>query len=76
MTPHLSGALMSAVNYSEMLNKAVEKGAPLATTKFHLDNFGRGRDRPFGRPPAQIRTCSITAYGSYFGCLAWKRSFG
>jgi hypothetical protein len=31
---------------------------------------GRGRDRPFGRPPAQIRTCRITAYGSYFGCLA------
>jgi hypothetical protein len=31
---------------------------------------GRGRDRPSGRPPAQIRTCSITAYGSYFGCLA------
>ena len=31
---------------------------------------GRGRDRPCGRPPAQIRTCSITAYGSYFGCLA------
>jgi ELWxxDGT repeat protein len=31
---------------------------------------GRGRDRPCGRPPAQIRTCGITAYGSYFGCLA------
>ena len=28
---------------------------------------GRGRDRPLGRPPAQIRTCSITAYGSYLG---------
>ena len=31
---------------------------------------GRGRDRPCGRPPAQIRTCGITAYGSYLGCLA------
>src|SRR5215471_18444909 len=37
---------------------------------------GRGRDRPCGRPPAQIRTCSITAYGSYFGCLARKRASG
>jgi hypothetical protein len=34
-----------------------------------VPNLGRGRDRPCGRPPAQIRTCSITAYGSYFGCL-------
>lgn len=32
--------------------------------------IGCGRDRPFGRPPAQIRTCRITAYGSYFGYLA------
>jgi hypothetical protein len=31
---------------------------------------GRGRERPCGRPPAQIRTCGITAYGSYLGCLA------
>ena len=28
------------------------------------------------RPPAQIRTCSITAYGSYVGCLASKRWLG
>jgi hypothetical protein len=28
------------------------------------------------RPPAQIRTSSITAYGSYFGCLARKRASG
>ena len=27
-------------------------------------------------PPAQIRTCSITAYGSYLGCLASKRKLG
>jgi hypothetical protein len=30
----------------------------------------RGRDCPCGQPPAQIRTSGITAYGSYFGCLA------
>ena len=28
---------------------------------------GRGRDYPCGRPPAQIRTGRITAYGSYLG---------
>ena len=37
---------------------------------------GRGRDRPFGRPPARIRTCRVIASGSYVGCLASKRSFG
>jgi len=26
---------------------------------------GRGRDRPCGRPPAQIPACGITALGSY-----------
>jgi putative transposase len=30
-------------------------------------NGYRGRDGPFGPPPAQIRTCRITAYGSYLG---------
>ena len=38
--------------------------------------LGCGRDRPCGRPPAQIRTCSVTAYGSYLGCLARKRTRG
>jgi hypothetical protein len=28
---------------------------------------GRGRDRPFGRPPAQIPACGTTALGSYLG---------
>ena len=28
---------------------------------------GRGRDRPCGRPPAQIPACGITALGSYLG---------
>ena len=27
----------------------------------------RGRDRPYGRPPAQIPACGTTALGSYLG---------
>ena len=34
----------------------------------------RGRDRPCGRPPAQIPACGITALGSYLGCVAAKRA--
>jgi hypothetical protein len=36
----------------------------------------RGRDRPCGRPPAQIPACGITALGSYLGWLAAKRASG
>ena len=28
---------------------------------------GRGRDRPYGRPPAQIPACGTTALGSWLG---------
>jgi hypothetical protein len=31
----------------------------------------RGRDRPFGRPPAQIPACGTTALGSWLGSNAW-----
>jgi hypothetical protein len=37
---------------------------------------GRGRDRPHGRPPAQIPACGTTALGSYLGCVAAKRTSG
>src|ERR1019366_9539672 len=37
---------------------------------------GRGRDRPHGRPPAQIPACGTTALGSYLGCLAGRRTSG
>ena len=36
---HMSGAMISAVNYSEVLKKAIESGSDLARTKLHLDNF-------------------------------------
>ena len=32
--------------------------------------YGRGRDHPFGWPPAQIPASGTTALGSYLGCLA------
>src|ERR1019366_7128748 len=40
------------------------------------DDRGRGRDRPHGRPPAQIPACGTTALGSYLGCVAAKRTSG
>ena len=36
----------------------------------------RGRDGPFGPPPARSRTRGIPSYGSYLGCLAWSRTLG
>ena len=33
----------------------------------HHDLRGRGRDRPYGRPPAQIPASGTTALGSYHG---------
>jgi hypothetical protein len=38
--------------------------------------FDRGRDRPYGRPPAQIPACGTTALGSCLGCLSSKRASG
>jgi len=35
--------------------------------------FDRGRDAHCWAPPAQIRTSSIRASGSYLGCLTAKR---
>jgi hypothetical protein len=37
---------------------------------------GRGRDRPHGRPPAQIPACGTTALGSCLRFLAAKRASG
>ena len=37
---------------------------------------GRGRDRPRGRPPAQIPASGTTALGSCLGCRASSRSSG
>ncbi len=42
----------------------------------HFLNDYRGRDGPFGPPPAQIRTCGTTAYGSYRGYKRPNRTSG
>ena len=44
----------------------------LRDAPFDLGGEGRGRDRPYGRPPAQIPACGITALGSHLGC--WRQS--
>ena len=36
----------------------------------------RGRDAGYPAPPAQIRTCGTTAYGSCLECVASKRTSG
>ena len=59
-------------------NMAEQKGRPAIWFQlmgvglwFGGEITGRGRDGPrlrrLGPPPAQIRTCSTTAYGSYLG---------
>ena len=35
--------------------------------RYRHDRIGRGRDTGYPMPPAQIRTCRITAYGSCLG---------
>jgi len=47
--------------YSEMA------AAPLLEPSTVQEGDGRGRNAGCPAPPAQIRTCGITAYGSYLG---------
>ncbi len=35
-------------------------------------SIGRGRDAGFPAPPAQIRTCGATAYGSCLGSCVYR----
>ncbi len=39
VVPHLDGGLISAVNYAEVLKKAVERGTELLTARQLLQNF-------------------------------------
>ena len=52
-------------NHVHLLLRPLE--TPISRLMQSLLISGRGRERPYGRPPAQIRTCGVTAYGSYLG---------
>ena len=52
---------MKAVPYADLLIKA--------SHEFLARMLGRGRDGSYLPPPAQIRTCGTTAYGSCLGCV-------
>ncbi len=41
-----------------------------------LDDHYRGRNTPYGVPPAQIPAGAIHAPGSHLGCLTEKRTLG
>jgi hypothetical protein len=71
----LIGALVGLMP-SGLPAHAQERREPMGPLRVHPQNpryftDGRGRERPCGRPPAQIRTCGITAYGSYLGSWRW-----
>src|ERR1022692_5272627 len=50
---------------------ACGNGRPCAAVKI-LSPTDRGRDRPCGRPPAQIPACAANALGSCLG--SWRRT--
>ncbi len=62
---HLEGAVISAVNYSEVLKKAVEAGSNLTATRYHLENFAL-RIVPFDERLA-VRTAELWSAGRKFG---------
>lgn len=44
-----------------------DQGGDAAQTQSNISSSGRGRDGSYLPPPAQIRTCGTTAYGSCLG---------
>lgn len=75
---YLVGAAISAVNYSEVLKKAVERGSDLQLARFHLENFALNVV-PFDARMA-VRTAELWSTGREFGlsfadraCLALGR---
>jgi hypothetical protein len=48
----------------------------LVTPIYRWNPNDRGRNAPFGAPPAQIPAGAIHALGSHLGCLTSKRASG
>lgn len=70
--PHLRGGLVSAVNYSEVLNKAVERGLELTPTRSQLAKFNLNIV-PFDEAHA-IRAAEIWPECKPFGLSAADRA--
>ncbi|MDZ4780949.1 MAG: type II toxin-antitoxin system VapC family toxin [Planctomycetia bacterium] len=62
---YLVGGAISAVNYSEVLKKAVERGSDLQLARFHLENFALSVI-PFDDRSA-VRTAELWSAGRQFG---------
>jgi len=62
---YLVGAAISAVNYSEVLKKAIERGSDLRLARFHLENFALCVV-PFDDRLA-VRTAELWTTGREFG---------
>src|SRR5213595_2799397 len=69
-TPRLQAKLAAAGNSIVSIPipitqpQTIQHHAALPRVIEHLQFFGRGRDDGYPSPPAQIRTCGTTAYGS------------
>ena len=78
-TPLVVGYLWFLVAWINVTRVPVRfrHGLLIARASHDLKHLSRrGRDRPCGRPPAQIPASGITALGSYHGWLAAKRCSG
>jgi len=62
---YLVGAAISAVNYSEVLKKAIERGSDLQLARFHLEDFALSVV-PFDDRLA-VRTAELWSLGREYG---------
>src|SRR5215467_6315060 len=69
------GTIAMHVGLAKRLRLA--KNLPFSCSRVGRRPVGsRGRDASYLAPPAQIRTCSFPAYGSYLGYVTAKRLSG
>ena len=75
---HLDGARLWETQsfYDKPLDEICRGFDSVYVARASWKRSGRGRDDHRWPPPAQIRTSGITAYGSYLGWVASKRTSG